>query len=106
MKLNRSKCEFLGLNLGCSPQWPDGRHVKSVLQAKYLGTILDHRNDKDPEISYRIKQALTTWRRMEVVWKLRTCPFKTRLMYWDMIIKSQLTYGLHLISHTITNTTY
>ena len=100
MKLNRSKCEFLGLNLGRSPQWPDGRHVKSVLQAKYLGTILDHKNSTDPEISERIKQTMATWRRMDIVWKLRSCPAKTRILYWNMIIKTKLMYGLYLISPT------
>ena len=77
MRLNKSKCEFLGLNLGRSPQWPDGTHVRSVLQAKYLGTILDHKNSNDPEISERIKQTMATWRRMDIVWKLRSCPVKT-----------------------------
>ena len=101
MRLNRAKCEFLPLNVGRSPQWPDGTCVKTVFRAKYLGTILDHENDHGHEISQRIKTAMTTWRRMELIWRLKSCPIKTRLLYWDMVVKAQLLYGVHLLGLTV-----
>ena len=37
---------------------------------------------------------------MEIVWKLKQSPIKTRLMYWNMIIKTKLMYGLYLLALT------
>ena len=37
---------------------------------------------------------------MEIVWKLKTCPVKVRLLFWNAIIKTKLMYGLYLIALT------
>ena len=51
MQLNRAKCEYIGLNMARAPLWPDGTAVKTVQQAKYLGSVLDHVNNNDHEVS-------------------------------------------------------
>ena len=43
---------------------------------------------------------MATWRRMDIVWKLRSCPAKTRMLYWNAIVKTKLMYGLYLIAPT------
>ena len=47
-----------------------------------------------------IKQTMTTWRRTDIVWKLKSCPVKTRFLYWNAVIKTKLMYGLYLIALT------
>ena len=38
--------------------------------------------------------------KMDRLWKLKTCKVKTRLKYWNAIIKTKLIYALHTVALT------
>ena len=64
VRLNKDKCEFLGMNNAITPRYGSGGvKVKRVLHAKYLGVILSADGTADEEMKQRIRQTMATWKR-------------------------------------------
>ena len=101
MKLNKQKCEYLGMNRATTPRYGrGGAFVKKVTHTKYLGLILSADGTADQEINQRIQQTMATWKRLDKIWKLGKCRIKTRIKYWNAIIRTKLCYAIHTIALT------
>ena len=104
LALNYDTCEFLGLNYGTAkaPKFTNGKHVKRVKKAKYLGAILTDKSQPQIEIAERIKQTTITWKRLNLIWKIGKCTTKTKLKYYNAVVKTKLTYALETMFLTKT----
>ena len=78
MKLNKSKCIFLGMNIskGTTPKFQDGTKVKRDRKATYPGVTLTDRGNTNEEVNQIIKQTIITWKKMNTVWETDTCSKK------------------------------
>ena len=58
MFLNKSKCEIIGMNNVGTISFESGEPVKRVELAKYLGVMIHEKANREPELEYRISNAL------------------------------------------------
>ena len=72
-----------------------GTAITKQEQVRYLGVILHRKAATEPELNERIKQTMATWMRLDKLWKFKSLRVKTKLLYWNALIKSKLLYGLH-----------
>ena len=102
LALNYQKCEFIGINFSNShtPKFTNKKKVKKVKQAKYLGVQLTEKSQPLIEVQERIKQSAITWKRLDLLWKIGKCSTKTKLQYWNAVIKTKLTYALETVHLT------
>ena len=87
-------------NAACPRFGAGGAFLKKQPHAKYLGVVLSADGTATEEIKQRIGQTMATWKKMDKIWKLKTCRVKTRLKYWNAIVRTKLTYALHTIALT------
>ena len=104
LALNYAKCEFIGINYTGLPipRFTNKTKVKQVKQARYLGVLLTEKAQPQLELQDRIKQATITWKRLNILWKIGKCSTKTKLLYWNAVIKTKLTYALETMHLTKT----
>ena len=104
LALNYGKCEFIGLNYTglAIPRFKNNNKIKRTKQAKYLGVLLTEKAQPHIEIQERIKQSAITWKRLNLLWKVDKCSTKTKLQYWNAVVKTKLTYALETMYFTKT----
>lgn len=86
LKLNYDKCELLVLNGRRYPALRDGRKLKRVESARYLGCQLNKKTNGAEEVSNRIRICIGTWRRLGYVWKHSGCNAAHKIRLWEAII--------------------
>ena len=102
LALNCAKCEFIGINYKGLPipKFTNKTKIKKVKQARYLGVLLTERAQPQLELQDRIKQAAITWKRLNLLWEIGNCSTRTKLLYWNAVIKTKLTYALETMQLT------
>ena len=97
LKLNKTKCEHLGINATANIMFKDSTVVKTVSKAKYLGVILTNKAEPNVEANERIRQCTATWKQMDKYWKLGKCSRRRKLQVRSAVIRSKLTYAMYTI---------
>lgn len=100
LKLNRAKCHTLNMHRDAHIHFGDGTILDKAQDATYLGNNLNHTVDLKREISQRIQDAMTTWRRLAIFWKASNISKKWQLVVYDAVIKGKLLYNLETVSLT------
>ena len=84
------------------PQIHKQQKVARTKQARYLGVLLTETSQPLLEVRDSIKQSAITWKRLDLLWKICKCSTKTKLQYWNAVIKTKLTYALETMHLTKT----
>ena len=100
LKLNRAKCHTLNMHRDAHIHFGDGTILDKAQDATYLGNNWNHTVDLKREISQRIQDAMTTWRRLAIFWKASNISKKWQLVVYDAVIKGKLLYNLETVSLT------
>ena len=58
MTFNKGKCEVIVMNGISEIKFQNGDPVKQVEIAKYLGVMIHEKADREPELEYRLSNAL------------------------------------------------
>ena len=75
----------------------DGSLLDTAQDATYLGNNLNHTVNLRREITQRIQDAMSTWRRLAVFWKASNVSKKWQLIIYDAVIKTKLLYNLETV---------
>ena len=73
MKLNKRKCEFIGIGNTGSVKIADGQPVKAVEEAKYLGCMLNRKDDAETDVRKRILDCTITIKRLHIFFCWTDC---------------------------------
>jgi hypothetical protein len=94
LRLNKEKCELLNLGKAGNIHFKDGVKVPTKTEVKYLGALLNTRNDTDKEIKQRIGQCMGVLNKLNTFWRHSNCTAKFKLLVQDAVVRSKLLYGL------------
>ena len=86
LKLNRGKCHPLRTYISETVLFYT-RHRMPHQDATYLGNNLNHTVNLKREITQRIQDAMTTWRRLALFWKASNASEKCQLVIYDAVVK-------------------
>jgi len=103
MRLNEGKCEYFAISAKKRKDvvaFPNGKPLKSVQQATYLGGHLQANGSAKSEIEYRISKAATIFRKLRPVWSDSGCALTWKLRVFDAIVLPVLFYGLESVVFT------
>lgn len=75
----------------------DGTKVPNTDKAEYLGGYLNEKSDPMMEVNRRIGVAAFARKKLEMFWKRGTVSKRKRLLMYDAIVGSKLTYALHTL---------
>ena len=100
MRLNQSKCIFLGMNSLGSVQYLDGRYMPIADRALYLGTSMSAKGNPQFEISTTIISTKAMLNKFDLFWKKVSVSTTWKLRVHDTVITSKLLYGLEPASLT------
>ena len=94
MKLNKAKCEVLLYGGHARVAFQDRTCINVVQKAKYLGCILNKKNDPIVEVRGRIREAMGTLKRMHVFWRHSNCNIRLELNVVQAVLYSKVLFGL------------
>ena len=100
LRLNYDKCEYIGMNGKAHIHFSNGKPMKEVSQAKYLGGIISNDASRWNDLNNRITKALLTCNKLKIFWSKTNCSHKWKLQVYNAVIISQLTYGLSTVQMT------
>ena len=95
MRVPRNKHKETG-----RPTFQNNDKVPAVKKAKCPGIILGITASTHEEVTERIKQTTITWKRLKKIWKLGKCSIKTKIKFYNAVIKSKLTYAMETMHLT------
>ena len=94
MKLNKTKCKFTGIGNTGSVNLADGQPVKAVEEAKYLGCMLNRKDDAETDVRKRILDCTITIKRLHIFFYGTDCSTRRKLHVYSAVVRSKLMYGL------------
>ena len=97
LKLNRAKCHSMNMHRDSNIHFGDGTVLDKTQDVTYLGNNLNQTVNLNREITQRIQEAMTTWRRLALFWKASNVSKKWQLVIYDAVIKSKLLYNLETV---------
>ena len=97
LKLNCANCHSLNMHREARIHFADGTLLDKAQDATYLGNNLNHTVNLRREITQRIQDAMSTWRRLAVFWKASNVSKKWQLIIYDAVIKTKLLYNLETV---------
>ena len=102
MKLNEDKCETIAMGGKATVKFGNGKTMRNVEHATYLGGTL-HRN-VNPQVEIRkiISATIPIVRKLDLFWTKANCPAKWKLNVYNAVIISKLVYGLETLQFTET----
>ena len=100
LKLNRSKCHQIAVNRCTQVLFQDGTPVPRATTAEYLGGLLNTKADPVIEVNRRIGAAGAVWRTLQEFWRKGKPSRRKRISFYDALIVSKLTYGIHTLPLT------
>ena len=68
MKLNKKKCELLHFGTIGPIHFSDGKPLKPVQEAKYLGCMLSSQGDAHTEVRKRTATCMSVLKRLDLFW--------------------------------------
>ena len=102
LKLNPAKRHSLNMHREARIHFADGTLLDKAQDATYLGNNLNHTVNLRREITQRIQDAMSTWRRLAVFWKASNVSKKWQLVMYDAVTKTKLLYNLETVFLTQT----
>ena len=69
LKLNHSKCFYIGMNGSADIKFRDGTKIEKVDEVTYLGGQITSNASREREITNRMSKALATCRKLKTFWK-------------------------------------
>ena len=100
MRLNKAKCEYVGMFGSAQIKFKNGTAVKRVEDATYLGSKITRKADRNTEVVARLSKALNTASRLKCFWKKANASLTWKLQIYNAIIISQVVYGLDVMHMT------
>jgi hypothetical protein len=100
LKLNYNKCNYVAMNGKAHIHFSDGKPMKEVQQATYLGGEIANDAGRWNELNNRFCKALLTCNKLKTFWYKTNCSYKWKLQVYNAVIVSQLTYGLSTLQMT------
>ena len=100
LKLNHSKCFYVGMNGKADIHFKDGTKIKKVDEVTYLGGKITSDASRSTEINSRISKALGTCRKLKTFWRKTNAKVEWKIQVYNAIIISQLIYGLNTLNIT------
>ena len=62
---------------------------------KYLGCDINQDGNIRREVSKRISNSMTTFKKLDIFWRHSNCPTKFKIIALDAVVRSKLMYGLN-----------
>ena len=90
LKLNQKKCELLKQNSSAAVYFRNGRQVKGVTDAAYLGCSVSDDANATKEINRRKSACCYILKRMHNFWRHSDCSMGFKLHVLNAIIRSKL----------------
>ena len=78
-------------------KFANGELMKHAEQVTYLGGVLTKGANLRAEIDTRIASTLGTWKKMMPLWRDSACNVRWKVMVFDAVIRTKLTYGLETL---------
>ena len=102
MSLNHGKCVSIMYNYSrkSSIKFKNGRDLKIVDTAEYLGTQLPAKVNPRSEIARRISKTMPDLQKLDILWNKANCSRKWKLRIQDAVLNTKLLYGLENIEGT------
>jgi hypothetical protein len=98
LKLNRSKCAHLSLwQSAPKVEFSSGTAVSREARSDYLGSMMNISVAPKAEVNRRLALARYTWLTLRNFWREGLLSVKDRLLIYQALIESKLTYGLHVL---------
>ena len=97
LHLNRTKCVALSTGEGECINFISGDEVPVDKKAEYLVVSMNAKADPAIEVNRRFANARYTWTKLRTFWTQGELSFRDKLLIYDALIGSKLTYGLHVL---------
>ena len=68
-RLKETKCEHIRLNQKKRIRLRDGKPIPTMVEAKYLGCLINDKGDPKREVNKGISECYVCWKRLETFWK-------------------------------------
>ena len=94
LKLNKGKCKYLGIGNPGPVRFADGGKLKPVDEVKYLGCVLNNKDNAAKEVNRRIVECMITMKRLHIFFYSSDCTIAKKLQVFNAVIRSKLMYGL------------
>ena len=94
MKLNKAKCEVLLYGTSAKITFQDRTAIQEVSKAKYLGCILNKKNDPTIEVRGRIREAMGILKKMHIFWRHSNCNIRFKLNVVQAVMYSKILFAL------------
>ena len=69
LKLNHSKCFYVGMNGTANIHFKDGTKIKKADSVTYLGGTITHDSSRNAEITSRLTKTLTSCHTLKLFWR-------------------------------------
>ena len=100
LKLNKSKCYYVGMNGKANIHFKDGTKIEKADQVTYLGGTITATASREAEISSRMTKALATCQKLKIFWRKTNASIAWKIQVYNAVIISQLVYGLNTLNIT------
>jgi hypothetical protein len=100
LKLNHSKCFYVGMNGTANIHFKDGTRIEKADQVTYLGGTITSDSSRSKEINNRMRIALITCQKLKLFWRKTSASITWKLQVYNAIIIAQLVYGLNTLNIT------
>ena len=94
MRLNKGKCEYIGMFGNAQVKLKNGTPVKQEDHAGYLGSKITQKADGQTEIISITSKVMNTIGRLNFFWKKTNASLRWKLLIYNAVIVSQIRMGL------------
>ena len=98
LRLNRTKCASISLKGTREIMFSNGELVPQEDNAEYLGVMMNATADPVVEVNRRLAAARYVWLKLHIFWRHGLLTMRDKLLIYDALIGSKLSYGLHVLS--------
>ena len=94
LKINRKKTELMKMNTTTkAPATVGGEPIREVESFVYLGSVVDHQEGTDRDVTARIGKARAAFVMLKNIWASGGISMRTKLRIFNSNVKSVLLYG-------------
>ena len=100
LKLNYGKCNYIAMNGKAHIHFSDGKPMKQVDKALYLGGEITTDAGRWSELNNRMNIAFRTCNKLKTFWYKTDCTHKWKLQVYNAVIIAQISYGMNTVQLT------